>query len=261
MSFLMRDLKMYLMWDLKRRLPTPDIALCVFSIVVYLKVQTRLECLIKFPLHSIPVNLHTLKCKSYVINCATGASFKSNLRYGKGGNLLLFMFCKRNISDLVIFWSGDHLRVSTRIQPKSHIYALLWKKMQNKKLFWDAKQTKTTQTLNILDSLSDITRTVIATVLIVTTTTHMHSIWIDERWTPRFGIAIYCGARSVLHSQEREREDAVITRSIWWWCFCIISKAGHDNYFVQIQLTSYTRRSKHFIFFANLIVFCFSSPL
>ena len=163
--------------------------------------------------------------------------------------------------DLIPQPRSTFLRVSTRIQPKSHIYALLWKKMQNKKLFWDAKQTKTTQTLNILDSLSDITRTVIATVLIVTTTTHMRSIWIDERWTPRFGIAIYCGARSVLHSQEREREDAVITRSIWWWCFCIISKAGHDNYFVQIQLTSYTRRSKHFIFFANLIVFCFSSPL
>ena len=194
--------------------------------------------------------------------------------------------------DLIPQPRSTFLRVSTRIQPKSHIYALLWKKMQNKKLFWDAKQTKTTQTLNILDSrpvynpstsiltlprdvkqtkttqtlnildsLSDITRTVIATVLIVTTTTHMHSIWIDERWTPRFGIAIYCGARSVLHSQEREREDAVITRSIWWWCFCIISKAGHDNYFVQIQLTSYTRRSKHFITFANLIVFCFSFPL
>ena len=163
--------------------------------------------------------------------------------------------------DLIPQPRSTFLRVSTRIQPKSHIYALLWKKMQNKKLFWDAKQTKTTQTLNILDSLSDITRTVIATVLIVTTTTHMRSIWIDERWTPRFGIAIYCGARSVLHSQEREREDAVITRSIWWWCFCIISKAGHDNYFVQIQLTSYTRRSKHFITFANLIVFCFSSPL
>ena len=38
-----------------------------------------------------------------VLNCATSASFKSNLRYGIGGNLLFFMFCKRNISDLVIF--------------------------------------------------------------------------------------------------------------------------------------------------------------
>ena len=44
------------------------------------------------------------------------------------------------------------LRVSTKIQLKSHIYALIRKKIQNKKLFLDAKQTKSTQALNILDS-------------------------------------------------------------------------------------------------------------
>ena len=37
-----------------------------------------------------------------VLNCATSANFALNLRDGIGGNLL-FMFCKRNISDLVIF--------------------------------------------------------------------------------------------------------------------------------------------------------------
>ena len=44
------------------------------------------------------------------------------------------------------------LRVFTKIQPISHIYALIRKKIQNKKLFLDAKQTKSTQALNILDS-------------------------------------------------------------------------------------------------------------
>ena len=48
--------------------------------------------------------------------------------------------------------TSTFLRVSTKIQPKSHIYALIRKKIQNKKLFLDAKQTKSTQALNILDS-------------------------------------------------------------------------------------------------------------
>ena len=48
--------------------------------------------------------------------------------------------------------TSTFLRVSTKIQLKSHIYALIRKKIQNKKLFLDAKQTKSTQALNILDS-------------------------------------------------------------------------------------------------------------
>ena len=49
------------------------------------------------------------------------------------------------------------LRVFTKIQPISHIYALIRKKIQNKKLFLDAKQTKSTQALNILDSQTSLT--------------------------------------------------------------------------------------------------------
>ena len=54
--------------------------------------------------------------------------------------------------DLIPLPRSTFLRVSTKIQLKSHIYALIRKKIQNKKLFLDAKQTKSTQALNILDS-------------------------------------------------------------------------------------------------------------
>ena len=54
--------------------------------------------------------------------------------------------------DLIPLPRSTFLRVFTKIQSISHIYALIRKKIQNKKLFLDAKQTKSTQALNILDS-------------------------------------------------------------------------------------------------------------
>ena len=51
--------------------------------------------------------------------------------------------------------------------------------------------------------------TIAATVVPVTSSGHVHSVLVDQGGAPGLRIAIYGGARSVLHPHEREREDTV----------------------------------------------------